>query len=117
MRATADGRVICGGEDDDFADEARRDAKLERKSARLSEKLRKLFPKLDTNPEFAWTAAFGSTRTGLPYIGALPRHPRIHAVMGYGGNGITYSQIASEIISASLCGQDDTDANLFAFNR
>jgi glycine/D-amino acid oxidase-like deaminating enzyme len=37
--------------------------------------------------------------------------------MGYGGNGITYSQIASEIISASLCGQHDIDARLFAFNR
>lgn len=117
IRTTADGRVICGGEDEYFTDASRRDGKLMGKSARLSEKLGKLLPKLDTTPEFAWTAAFGSTSTGLPYIGALPRHPRIHAVMGYGGNGITYSQIASEIISASLCGQNDTDARLFAFNR
>ena len=37
--------------------------------------------------------------------------------MGYGGNGITFSQIASEIISASIKGLADTDAELFAFNR
>ncbi len=37
--------------------------------------------------------------------------------MGYGGNGITFSQIASEIVSASINGLSDTDAPLFAFNR
>ncbi|PWJ93994.1 MULTISPECIES: FAD-binding oxidoreductase [Mesorhizobium] len=117
MRATADGRVVCGGEDEDFVDEAQRDALIGDKSARIAEKLGQLFPHLDTWPEFAWTGSFGTTTTGLPYIGAIPRHPRIHAVMGYGGNGITFSQIASEIVSASIDGRDDTDARLFAFNR
>ncbi|MFD1985944.1 NAD(P)/FAD-dependent oxidoreductase [Mesorhizobium newzealandense] len=117
MRATADGRVVCGGEDEDFVDETRRDGLIADKSTRIAEKLGRLFPHLDVRPEFAWTGSFGTTTTGLPYIGALPRHPRIHAVMGYGGNGITFSQIASEIISASINGLDDTDAELFAFNR
>ena len=95
----------------------RRDRLIADKSARISEKLGRLFPHLDVRPEFAWTGSFGTTTTGLPYIGALPRHPRIHAVMGYGGNGITFSQIASEIVSASINGLGDTDARLFAFNR
>lgn len=117
MRATADGRVICGGEDEDFVDETRRDGLIADKSARIAGKLGRLFPHLDTRPEFAWTGSFGTTTTGLPYIGAIPRHPRIHAVMGYGGNGITFSRIASETVSASIKGLDDTDARLFAFNR
>ncbi|MEO5755773.1 MAG: FAD-binding oxidoreductase [Mesorhizobium sp.] len=117
MRATADGRVVCGGEDEDFVDEARRDSLIADKSERIAEKLGRLFPHLDTRPEFAWTGSFGTTTTGLPYIGAIPRHPRIHAVMGYGGNGITFSRIASEIVSASVNGMNDTDAGLFAFNR
>jgi glycine/D-amino acid oxidase-like deaminating enzyme len=37
--------------------------------------------------------------------------------MGYGGNGITYSQIASEIMAGAIEGRDDSDAGLFAFNR
>ena len=37
--------------------------------------------------------------------------------MGYGGNGITFSQIASEIVASALAGLDDTDARLFAFDR
>ena len=117
MRATSDGRVICGGEDEDFTDDDRRDALIADKTERISQKLAKLFPRLDTTPEFAWAGSFGTTTTGLPYIGAIPQHPRIHAVMGYGGNGITFSQIASEVVSSALEGLDDADAGLFAFNR
>jgi hypothetical protein len=37
--------------------------------------------------------------------------------MGYGGNGITFSQIASEIVSSAIGGAEDSDAKLFAFAR
>jgi glycine/D-amino acid oxidase-like deaminating enzyme len=117
MRSTSDGRVICGGEDEEFSDEETRDKLLAHKAMRISEKLSKLMPRIDSTPEFSWTGSFGTTTTGLPYIGAIPRHPRIFAVMGYGGNGITFSQIASEVVSASLENLDDMDAGLFAFNR
>lgn len=117
MRATQDGRVICGGEDEDFTDEETRDGLITQKTERISQKLARLMPQLDAQAEFAWTGSFGTTTTGLPYIGTVPRHPRIHAVMGYGGNGITFSQIASEIVSALLEGLHDTDAGLFSFNR
>ncbi len=117
MRATSDGRVICGGEDEEFTDETLRDELIADKTARIAEKLGKLMPQLDTTPDFTWAGSFGTTTTGLPYIGAVPQHPRIQAVMGYGGNGITFSQIASELVSASLGGLDDADAGLFAFNR
>lgn len=117
MRATADGRVVCGGEDEDFADEETRDASIGAKTRRIAAKLGRLFPDLDPTPEFAWAGAFGTTTTGLPYIGPLPRHPRIFPVMGYGGNGITYAQIASEIIAAAIAGEQDSDAALFGFGR
>ncbi|TIW76837.1 MAG: FAD-binding oxidoreductase, partial [Mesorhizobium sp.] len=66
LRATADGRVICGGEDEEFTDEERRDALIAEKRDRLEEKLGKIFPRLDTAAEFAWTGSFGATDTGLP---------------------------------------------------
>ncbi|TRC93236.1 FAD-binding oxidoreductase [Mesorhizobium sp. WSM4306] len=117
LRATEDGRVICGGEDEEFTDEARRDALIADKTKRLAKKLHRLLPRLDVRPEFAWTGSFGTASTGMPYIGALPRHPRIHAVMGYGGNGITFSQIASEIVASAIGGVEDADAELFSFSR
>jgi glycine/D-amino acid oxidase-like deaminating enzyme len=117
IRTTSDGRVICGGEDEEFRDEAKRDSLIAEKSRRLCSKLAKLLPGIDPRPDFAWTGSFGTTTTGLPYIGKIPRRPRIHAVMGYGGNGITYAQIASEIIRTDLAGGEDIDAGLFAFEN
>jgi len=113
-RATYDGRVICGGEDESFTDEEARDALIEQKSARIAQKLGKLFPNIDPTPEFKWAGAFGTTETGLPKIGQIPRKPRIFAVLGYGGNGITFSRIASEMIVSALDGRPDSDADLFA---
>ena len=117
MRTTADGRVICGGEDEDFVDEETRDKLLPAKTARISAKLKELFPKLDTSADFAWAGCFGTTTTGLPYIGELPGRSRVLAVQGYGGNGITFSHIASEIVSTTIAGADDADGKLFAFGR
>ncbi len=115
LRATKDGRVVCGGEDEEFQDEARRDAAIPAKTAAIVAKLKQLMPQLDATPEFAWAGAFGSTSTGLPIIGKVPRKPRIHAVLGYGGNGITYSRIASEIVTAAIAGRTDSDLDLFDF--
>jgi len=83
----------------------------------IAAKLKVLFPRLDTTAEFAWAGCFGTTTTGLPYIGELPGLPGVFAVQGYGGNGITFSQIASEIVTRAIAGGDDTDAKLFAFGR
>jgi len=113
LRATHDGRVICGGADEPFSDEERRDALIGAKTAEIAEKLARLLPGIDPTPEFAWAGSFGSTTTGLPVIRRLPRRPRIHAVMGYGGNGITYSRIAAELIAAELDGREDRDADLY----
>lgn len=44
-------------------------------------------------------------------------HHGIFAVLGYGRNGITFSQIASEIVATTIAGREDTDAKLFAFGR
>jgi glycine/D-amino acid oxidase-like deaminating enzyme len=115
MRATDDGRVICGGEDEDFADEETRDALIDEKTAKIAEKLGRMLPGIDPQPEFRWAGSFGTTATGLPFIGRVPRRKGIHAVMGYGGNGITYSRIASEIITTTITGGRDPDADLYAF--
>ena len=44
LRTTSDGRVICGGEDEEFSDEAKRDALLAEKTAALEKSLRALPP-------------------------------------------------------------------------
>ncbi len=117
MRTTTDGRVICGGGDEEFEDEARRDALIASKTAVIARKLKAMFPALDTTPDYAWAGAFGSTGTGLPIIAPVPRKPRLFSVMGYGGNGITWSRIAAESITAMVTGREDRDTDLFGFRK
>ena len=115
MRTTDDGRVICGGEDEEFATAEERDALIPRKIATLQRKLGKLFPGLDVTAEFVWASSFGESSTGIPTIGEIPGYPNCWATLGYGGNGITYSRIAAEILRTSFLGGQDEDADLFAF--
>jgi glycine/D-amino acid oxidase-like deaminating enzyme len=115
VRATEDGRIICGGEDAEFVDEDRRDAQLNSKTKTLERKLSALLPGIDSRAQFAWTASFGQSDTGLPTIGAIPGHRHCYAVLGYGGNGITYSMLAAQLLSASIGGRQDPDEALFGF--
>ena len=85
------------------------------KTARLSTKLGKLFPKLDTRAAFAWTGSFGGSTSGTPSFGPIPGHPRCFAVLGYGGNGITFSMLAASMIADAVQGRPDADAGVFAF--
>ena len=115
FRSTPDGRIVVGGEDEDSADAFRNEAKLAAKSARLRRKLKALIGFDIEEPDYVWAAAFGVTADGLPMIGRVPGFRNVHAAMGYGGNGITFSQIAAEIIAAVILGHDDADATLFSF--
>ena len=111
---TLDGRVIVGGEDEEFSDEDKRDALIRKKIAAICRKLEKLVPARDTRPEFTWAGCFGASPTGLPGIGEIPGAERCYAVLGYGGNGITFSAIAAQIIQRAILGLRDPDADLFA---
>ncbi len=115
LRTTADGRIICGGADEDFEDEDARDALLETKTKYLEAKLHAMLPGADPRAAYRWTGTFGTTPTGTPCIGFLPRHERTLAVLGYGGNGFTFSMIAAQVIRGYITGQVDPDADLYRF--
>lgn len=116
VRTSPDGRVLCGGEDEDFLDEQARDALLPEKTAALEAGLAALLPDLDSRAELAWSASFGDSSNGLPMIGAVPGSPNCYALMGYGGNGITFSMMGAQILRGLITGEGDADAELFAFS-
>lgn len=113
MRTTPDDRILIGGEDEEFSDEEARDQLLPRKIAALRRKLDGLMPDVSTEPDFAWTGCFGTSPTGLPAIGPVPGSDRCFAVLGYGGNGITFSVIAAQMFQRWLFGLDDPDRDVF----
>jgi len=113
LRMAGDGRLVVGGEDEVSATAHEDKARLKRKCAVLARKLSELLPGVDFDIDYAWAGAFGESATGLPQIGPVEGSDRIHAVMGFGGNGITYSVIASQIVSAAIRGRPDPDADLY----
>lgn len=117
LRRTDDGRAIIGGYDEPTADPRRRDALLDRKTALLARRFRQLLPDARCDVAYSWGGTFAETPDGLPYIGRHPRVPRTFFALGYGGNGITFSMIAAEIIRDLVCEGSSRDAELFRFDR
>jgi glycine/D-amino acid oxidase-like deaminating enzyme len=117
LRATSDGRAMIGGEDTSFKNAALRDALIGSKSEVLLRRFHELFPDINTEIAFAWAGTFGATRDGLAYIGAAPENPCAFYALGFGGNGLTFSVIAAEIIRDACLGRDNVNASLFRFER
>lgn len=116
-RWTDDHRLLFGGGDVPFKNAALRDKLIKQKSRALIDDMADLCPKLRIEPAFAWAGTFGTTKDGLGYIGAPPDRRRVLFALGFGGNGITYSEIASRVIADTVRGRHHPDAPIFAFDR
>lgn len=116
-RQSADNRVIIGGEDELIVDADSRDALIDAKSKALVEKFSVLRPGLEITPEYCWAGTFGESPDGLPYIGSLPKYPGCHFALGYGGNGLTFSIIAAQLLRDSILNRPNALAPVFAFDR
>ncbi|WP_027891274.1 NAD(P)/FAD-dependent oxidoreductase [Calidithermus chliarophilus] len=117
VRTTPDHRVIVGGADDPYRTLPLRERRIPRKERRLLRRFGELFPGVALEPAFAWAGTFGETKDGLAYIGESPEIPRAYFALGYGGNGITYSLVAAEILRDLLLGHDNPDRHVFRFDR
>jgi glycine/D-amino acid oxidase-like deaminating enzyme len=117
-RTTSAGRIIIGGEDsDEIIEPDARDALIPEKSRVLARKLAALWPPADLDLEFRWSGTFDNTSDGLPLIGPVPGARGIYAAYGYGGNGITFSFLAAQLIGDLIAGSTSELAADFALDR
>ena len=116
MRTTENNRLLVGGRDDGHHDPRKRDRALTRKIKALAGDVEKLLG-LEVKPDFGWAGAFGSTKDALGYIGEIRQLPRTYFIMGFGGNGILYSQIGAEVVLDSIQGRKNEWKQVFGFNR
>ncbi|EJL33535.1 FAD-binding oxidoreductase [Novosphingobium sp. AP12] len=114
LRACSEGRVIAGGEDEDVIDSLSRDGMLPAKAAAVAAKSAAVLG-LDAplEEDRRWSATFGSSPDGLPAIGLAANMDHVWLTAGFGGNGIAFAALASEIVSAALQGERDPDAACF----
>jgi glycine/D-amino acid oxidase-like deaminating enzyme len=117
LRTTSDNRILIGGKDIPFSNPNKRDSLLNQKTKSLERSFAKLFPQIPFKTDFKWTGTFASTKDGLPYIGAIRQRPHTYFALGFGGNGITFSTIAANIIKDLLAGKKNNDAAIFKFDR
>jgi glycine/D-amino acid oxidase-like deaminating enzyme len=117
LRSTTDNRIIIGGRDEEFFSHFKRDKLIPQKTKKLQKDFKKIFPSVPFKTEFSWAGIFGSTKDGLPYIGEYKNLPNSFFALGFGGNGITFSQVAGEIIATLIKGKKNKDANIFSLER
>jgi len=116
-RTTEDGRIVVGGEDQATVDAQEREQLMPGKIAEITSKMKRLWPHASYQIAHAWSAEFGETVDGLPLIGPVPGAPRVLAAYGYGGNGITFSYMASRILAARIAGIGRPWFDDFALDR
>ena len=116
-RTTADGRAIAGGADQPYATAHSRARLLTRQTTRVARHFARLFPAIPCDVDWRWGGTFGETRDGLPYIGSVARFPNGYFALGYGGNGITFSWIAANLLLDRFLDRRNPDARIFRFDR
>lgn len=117
LRTTDDGRFLIGGEDEEFRNSRKRDEVLGEKESKLVRTFEKHLTHIPFYPDFVWAGTFGETKDGLPFIGEHKDFRNSYFVLGFGGNGITFSVTGMEMVSAWLKGRKHMLSKWFAFGR
>lgn len=125
LRTTNDNRIIIGGEDvkiggqqSKIANLTNSDSLSQQKYELLLNKLKKLFPEVsNTEVEYKFSGYFGETKDGLPYIGECVDYPNCYFCLGYGSNGILYSNIGAKLLKELYRGNYCNELNLFRLDR
>ncbi|CAD0224447.1 NAD(P)/FAD-dependent oxidoreductase [Chryseobacterium sp. JV274] len=117
MRTTDDGRILIGGGDEDFYDAEKRDTLLNKKEKEILKNLKKIKPDYHFYPDFVWAGTFGETKDGLPYIGEHKKLRNSYFVLGFGGNGITFSVTGMEMASLFMKNKKHPLSRYFKFGR
>lgn len=116
LRTTSDGRAIIGGEDE-VGSALPLPQTLDSRSSALRQRFERMFPRIRCDVAAAWAGVFKTTRDSLPYIGPHPGFPHSLLALGYGGNGMTFSVIAANILRDLCRGRPNSDADLFRVDR
>ncbi|WP_026730026.1 NAD(P)/FAD-dependent oxidoreductase [Flavobacterium denitrificans] len=117
FRSTSDNRLIVGGGDEDFVDAKKRDKLIPKKEQFLMRSFKRKFPNINFKLDYSWAGTFGETKDGLPYFGKPDPKKNEHYVLGFGGNGITFSVIGMNSILDSINNKANMDLEYYRFGR
>lgn len=104
--------IIAGGKDHKTGEKLHAAARF----TELEATVRRYFDVKDVSAR--WSSQFFESTDGLPYIGHLPgAAENILVATGFGGNGITYSQVAAALLSDRITGLSNPLASVLSPSR
>ncbi len=116
-RGTTDNRIIVGGGDEKFKNATLRDKLLAKKEVFLLKNFQEMFPTVSIIADFVWAGTFGVTKDALPYMGSHPDFPNSYFLLGFGGNGITFSVMGTRVIRDAIEGKENKLLRYYTFER
>jgi glycine/D-amino acid oxidase-like deaminating enzyme/nitrite reductase/ring-hydroxylating ferredoxin subunit len=104
--------LIVGGEDHRTGDESNTNGCF----LKLESHIRSNFDVREITNR--WSSQYFEPADGLPYIGHLPGNPEnVLVATGYGGNGITYSHVAAQLLKSIVLNEKSPYESLFTPGR
>lgn len=117
FRTTADHRIIGGGLDEEKDELEEDEDVIFEKASQIAKQIEAIFPHLDIRISHAWSALFGKSNDGLPFMGQDPNQPSIYYVLGYEGNGTCYSMAGARIIYDLITGKTNPYTDIVKMDR
>ncbi len=90
--------------DSGLTDPTRRADAVPSKAERLISKVRRLLRKPYLEVDYAWGGAFAESPKSLPVFREVEQVSGAFAVLGSGGNGITFAMLAADVAKAWIRG-------------
>lgn len=115
-------RIMFGGEDIKISEKLTNEKYL---SSIANDKYKKLYGIMqrmlnisgDTEIEYGFNGTFANTKDTLPIIDEIESMPNCFCNLGFGANGILYSQIGASMLKDAVKGYFTKDMNMFKINR
>lgn len=117
FRATADNRLIMGGEDIEFYPAIENEELCKKSYDLLEQKLKQLFPQYSIEIDYKYCGAFASTRDNIGFAGPDLKHKNLWYCLGYGANGILFAILGAQILVDKFNGKENKNASIFDTRR
>lgn len=117
FRTTVDKRIVAGGLDEEVSVSVENENIIYSKTEQIAQEIKNIFPHLDFEIEHRWSALFGNSDDGLPFIGRDPDSSNKYYLLGYEGNGTCYSMAGAEIISDLIDNKSNPYSHIVRVDR
>ncbi|WP_127533563.1 NAD(P)/FAD-dependent oxidoreductase [Paenibacillus kobensis] len=117
LRTMKDNRIVIGGLDEETPAPLAGVHSRKDRIDELYQRLTEMFPTMTAPVAYEWSATFGESRDGLPFIGRDPARSGVYYSLGYGGNGTVYSLMACRLIRDMIRGETPPLASIVALDR